>query len=47
MTYNATLNDYEKVCNFCIIYIVLLVIFFIMDASISSALFTFIGTQKR
>ena len=30
LIYNVTLNDYEKVCNSCTIYIVLLVIFFIM-----------------
>ena len=34
MIYNATLNDYGKVCNSCTVYIVLLVIFFIISISI-------------
>ena len=36
MIYNSTLNDYEKICNSCIVYIVLLAIFFIISISISS-----------
>ena len=36
-TFNAIpLNDYGKICNSCIIYIVLLAIFFIISISISS-----------
>ena len=35
--YNGTFNDYENACNSCPIYIVLLVIFFIVSISISSA----------
>ena len=41
MIYNATLNDYGKVCNSCTIYIVLSVIFFIISISISSAFIYF------
>ena len=41
MIYNVTLNDYEKVCNSCTIYIVLFVIAFLMIISISSAYFYF------
>ena len=37
--YNETLNDYEKVCNSCIIYIVLFVIAFLIIIGISSAYF--------
>ena len=29
MTYNSTLNDYEKLCSSCTIHIVLFVIFFL------------------
>ena len=41
MIYNKTLNDYEKVCNYCTIYIVIFVIFFIISISISSAFIHF------
>ena len=41
MVFNATLNDYGKVCNSCTKYIVLLVVFFIISISISSAFFYF------
>ena len=37
MIYNATLNDYEKVCNSFTVYTVLLVMLFIISISISSA----------
>ena len=36
MIYNGTVNDYEKVCNSCEIYTVLLVIFLVISISISS-----------
>ena len=39
--FNETLNDYEKVCNSCTVYIVLLVIFFIISISLSSAFIYF------
>ena len=42
--YNDTLNDYGKICNFCTVHIVLLATFFIINISISSVLFIFIGT---
>ena len=46
MIYNSTLNaiplnDYEKICNSCTVYIVLLAIFFIVSISISSAFIYF------
>ena len=41
MIYNTTLNDYEKVCNYYTIYIVIFVIFFIINISISSAFIHF------
>ena len=41
MIYNTTLNDYEKVCNYCTIYIVIFVMFFIISISISSAFIHF------
>ena len=31
MIYNSTLNDYEKICNSCTVYIVLIVIFFMIN----------------
>ena len=37
MIYNVTLNDHEKVCNFCTIYIVLLIIVSITLMGIGSA----------
>ena len=36
MIYNSTLNDYEKIQNYCTAYIVLLAIFFIISISINS-----------
>ena len=36
MIYNSTLNDYEKICNSCIVYILLFVIFFIISISVSN-----------
>ena len=41
LVYNATFNDYEKVCNSCTICIVLLTICFIIDVYISSICFYF------
>ena len=41
MIYNGTFNDYRKVCNSCIIYIVLFVIVFLIIIGISSAYFYF------
>ena len=37
MTHNATLNDHRKLCNSFTICILLLIIFFIISLSISSA----------
>ena len=34
--YNSTLNDFEKICSYCTIYIVLFFIFLIRSISISS-----------
>ena len=47
MIYNATLNNYEKVCHSCTIYITLLVIFFIISICISSVFFYFHWYLKR
>ena len=44
LIYNMTLNSYEKVCNSCTIYILLLVISFIISICISGAFFIVIGT---
>ena len=44
MIYNATLNYYEKVCNSCTIYIVLLIITLLVIIGISCAFIIFIGT---
>ena len=41
MIYNGTLNDYEKVCNSCTIYIVLFIIAFLIIIGISSPYFSF------
>ena len=41
MIYNSTLNDYEKVCNSCTIYIVLFVIAFLISIAIGSMYFYF------
>ena len=46
-TYNASLNDHKKVCNSCIIYTVLLVIFFIISISISNALAIHWNLKRR
>ena len=42
--HNVTLNDYEKVCNSCTIYLVLLVIAFLIMINIRVHLVIFIGT---
>ena len=47
MIYNATLNDYVKVCKSCTIYIVLLAISFVISISISSSFVYFYGYLKR
>ena len=47
MIYNATLNNYGRLCNSCTIYIVLLIIFFIISISISSAFFFFHWYLKK
>ena len=47
MIYNETLNDYEKVCNSCTIYIVLFFIAFLIKIGISSAYFYFRWYLKR
>ena len=47
MIYNATLNDYENVCGFCTVYIVLLAIFFIIHISISSVFIYFYWYVKK
>ena len=44
LIYNMTLNSYEKLCNSCTIYILLLVISFIISICISGAFFIVIGT---
>ena len=41
MIYNKTLNDYEKICSSCTVYIGLFVIFFILSISISSVFIYF------
>ena len=47
MTYNSTLNDYEKICSSCTIHIVLFVIFFLKCVSISSIFIYFNWYLKR
>ena len=47
LSYNSTLNHYEKICSSCTIYIVLLIIFFIISITISSALMYFNWYLKR
>ena len=48
MIYNATLNDYEKVCKSCTIYILLLlIIMFVIIISIGSACFYFYWFKKK
>ena len=44
MVDNAILNDHEKVCKPCTVYLVLLVIAFLIILGISRAFFIFIGT---
>ena len=39
MIHNATVNDYERICNSCTTYIVLLVIAFLITISIISTFF--------
>ena len=43
MVYNATLNSYRKVCNSCMLYIVLSIIGFIITVGVSGACLYFIG----
>ena len=47
MIYNETLNDYENVCNSCVIYIVLFVIAFLIIIGISSAFIYFHWYLKK
>ena len=48
MIYNSTLNDYEKVCKSCTIYILLLlIIMFVIIISIGSACFYFYWFKKK
>ena len=47
MICNDTLNDYEKVCNSCTIYMVLFVIVFLIIVDISSAFIYFNWYLKR
>ena len=47
MIYNTTLNNYGKVCNSCTIYLVLLVIFFIINTGNSTAFIYFHWYLKR
>ena len=44
MIYNSTLNNYEKICSSCTVYIVLFIIFFMKSISISCAFVFFIST---
>ena len=39
MAYNGTLNDYRKVCNSCVIYVLLFVIGFLIIGISSSFIF--------
>ena len=47
LIYNATLNNYEKVCKSCRIYIVLLVLIFKITISINSICIYFYWYLKR
>ena len=47
MIYNATLNDYGKICNSCTLYIILSVIFFIIIIGISIAFSFSLLLKKR
>ena len=46
MINNATLSDYGKECNSCIIYIVLLAIAFLIIIDISGAFLIFVGITE-
>ena len=47
MIYNATLNDYKKVCGSCTVFIVLFVVAFLMIIGISSAFIYFYWYFKK
>ena len=47
MIYNGILNEYEKICNSCAVYIMLFVTAFLMIIGISSAYFYFHWYLKR
>ena len=47
MIYNRTLNDYKKVCSSCVIYLVLLPIFFKISKIISSVFICFHWYLKK
>ena len=41
LIYNGTVNDYEEVCNSCMVYLLLFVIFLIISIGISSCFIYF------
>ena len=47
MIYNETVNDYKKVCNSCIMYIALFLIFLIISVSISTVFIYFHWYLKK
>ena len=47
LIYNGTLNDYEKVCNFCTLCIVFFSIAFLIVIGISSAFIYFHGYLEK
>ena len=47
MIYNSTLNNYEKICSSCTVYIILFAIAFLMIIGISSEYFYFHWYLKR
>ena len=47
MICNSNLNDYEKICSSCIVYIILFVIFFIINISIRSVFYLFSLVLKK
>ena len=47
MIYNETLNDYEKVCNSCTVYIVLFIIALLIIIGINSLYFYFLWYLKK
>ena len=47
MIYNETLNDYEKVCNSCTVYIVLFIIALLIIIGINSLYFHFHWYLKK